>query len=313
MPAWILTFERSPLRLSYRVKLLKYYNKLYIEIAYNTMSAILMISYARSGGTILSQCLGSLDNIILISEVNPLFCPVFTVKQQAERWYNIKLKHDNYQDSILELYDICAKRNQKLVIRDFSLIDFTPCKQNSFNPSRKLSNFIFLKEKVDIHSFAFIRDAIDIWISRNMPSYFFSSYKEYIEEIFNYEIPFFKYEDFCIDPERILKGICEKTDIKFSSCFKNYINNNNVTGDNTLSFLSRGRKAKVITSLLRKKIPHNRIKELNQNPAMKVVNRMCGYPGNYYGMDMEKEGSQIWIEMKFMLKEFLKRSGRLKS
>jgi hypothetical protein len=35
------------------------------------MSAIIMLCYVRSRGTVFNQCLGSLPNTIVLSEVNP--------------------------------------------------------------------------------------------------------------------------------------------------------------------------------------------------------------------------------------------------
>jgi hypothetical protein len=270
------------------------------------MSIVLIINYSRSGGTILSKCLGSLDDTVVISEVNPHLCAKYSVREQAKRWYNIDLKHDNYLDSVLELYQICININKRLIIRDWTFIDFTPSSLNNFTPSGKLSNMALLKKEVDVQAVGFIRDAIDIWISRWMPPNFFPYYKNYINALTTTNIPLFKYEDFCEDPELILKKICFETGLNFSESYKNYIEFNNTTGDNTSPIVSRGGKNKVITSLKRKKIPRSIIKELNGNSDMIEINKIMKYPTNYFDREIDDKGNIFLLELKHHVKKILK-------
>jgi len=62
------------------------------------VSIIVMICFARSGGTILNQCLGSLPNVVMLSEVHPLVenwssgkVSVPKVKYQTKNCYQIDL------------------------------------------------------------------------------------------------------------------------------------------------------------------------------------------------------------------------------
>jgi hypothetical protein len=269
------------------------------------MSIILLINYARSGGTILSKCLGSMDDIILISEVNPHQPASLSIKEQALKWYNITLKYNDYRDAVLELNDVCLKNNKHLIIRDWTFLDFTPCEQNKFEPTYRLSGLEIIKNDIDIIPFCFVRDAIDVWISRWMPPSFFINYKLYIENIVNSGIPIFKYEDFCINPEISLKKICSTININYSSNYKNYTNYHKVTGDNTNPKISRGAKNKFIQPFQRKRIPVELIRKLNANIDMIESNRLLGYSTNYYDKEIDKNQLQLYIEIKYRLKQIL--------
>ena len=84
------------------------------------MSIIVMICFARSGGTILNQCLGSLPGVVIMSEVNPLGGgkgkgaeSYRTIKSQAKNWYGIDLisDEDNFVECAIELEAFCRKSN----------------------------------------------------------------------------------------------------------------------------------------------------------------------------------------------------------
>ena len=86
------------------------------------MSVILMICFARSGGTILNRCLGSLPNVVMMSEVNPLGGGVgvggnknsfTTVAEQAKHWYQLELESKTFAENIIELEKICERNFQR--------------------------------------------------------------------------------------------------------------------------------------------------------------------------------------------------------
>lgn len=269
------------------------------------MSIILMINYARSGGTILSKCLASLENTVLISEVNPKANALYSIQEQSLKWYNIKLKQNNYIKAVLELYEICNKKNKKLIIRDWTFIDFTPCHQNNFSPSYKLSHLEMLKKETEVIPFCFIRDAIDIWISRWMPPHFFPHYKKYVEAALNANLPLYKFEDFCEEPESLLKAICNQTSLDYSENYKNYIHYNNITGDNTAPLISRGQEQKLIYPLKRKNIPTAEIKKVNGNTDMIEANKIAGYSLNYFDKPIDRSRNILLNELKFRIRRAL--------
>ena len=253
-----------------------------------------MLSYARSGATLLNRCLGSLPNVVIMSEVNPLGggwgekkekSPI-TIKEQARQWYNISLQTEGFVDNAIELAEVCKKNKKHLIIRDWSYVNFTPHELNNFTPSNKLLSYEQLKlnDQKDLTTFAFVRDSIDVWISRGMPPVeeFYKQYSEYINELIKNDIKIFKYEDFCQNPDKEMKKICKYIQIPYSDNYKNYNDFVNVNGDTQNKQKSRGIKQQKIKPLARKKVPLEKIKEINNCTKMIYTNKLMGYAPSYY-------------------------------
>ena len=147
--------------------------------------AIIMLCYARSGGTLLNKCLGSLPNTIVLSEVNPIGGGIgkdkensfVTVYEQAKNWYNIELKNRDFKNAVFELEEYCINNNFNLIIRDWTIVNFAPMRKNHYQPCH---DFLTLNELEELTPkvFAFARDSIDVWISRGMKNCddFFTDY-----------------------------------------------------------------------------------------------------------------------------------------
>lgn len=263
------------------------------------MAVIVMICFARSGGTVLNQCLGCLPNVVILSEVNPLgggsgkdSVSYQTVKEQAKNWYQIELKSDNFVEQVIELEKICANTGKYLLVRDWTFVNFTPLINNNWNPPNTLMTIEALEGKCNLISFAFVRDSIDVWISRGTPNAkdFFDSYLRYIKAIIKEDIPIFKYEDFCKNSGFVLRRICEVTGLEYRKTYEKYKNFHQVNGD--IQILSRGRRQGAIKPLPRKLISKEKIIEVSQCTEMIEANSLLGYPISYYDVPQEK----IWIK-----------------
>lgn len=261
------------------------------------MSITVMTCYARSGGTILNRCLGSLPNVVMMSEVNPLGGgsgsadgDLRTVKEQASKWYDIELKSEGFLDNVLELYEYCNKNNKHLILRDWPFINFYPFLLNDFKAPDRLLILEELKGKVDVKPFAFVRDSIDAWISlgAKKPKKYFPYYRKYAEEIVKEKIPFFKYEDFCIDPDITIKNICSYAGIAFDDSYKSYESFNKVNGDTYERNISRGVKGKSIKPLPRKRVTLRRLFQLKKNKDMIEANKLFGYETEYSSVELEE-------------------------
>jgi hypothetical protein len=259
------------------------------------MAAIIMLCYARSGGTVLNQCLGSLPNVIILSEVNPQGSgsgrgkiSYKTVREQAKNWYQIDLKSDEFAEGILELESICAERGKHLIVRDWTYVNFIP----DSNAPNRLLTLEALAGKCELTPFAFVRNAIDVWISLRCPEpqVFFPAYLRYVKAITERELPIFKYEDFCQNPEKVLRGICEVTGLEYTEAYKNYSQFDKVHGD--IQILSRGRQQGSIKPLRRKLIAREKIAAVEQCPEMVEANRLLGYPTAYADVLRER----IWTK-----------------
>ncbi len=268
-----------------------------------------MICFARSGGTLLNRCLGSLPNVVVMSEVNPLGggwgiekekSPT-TIKAQAKKWYGINLKNDAFGKSALELSNICITKNKQLIIRDWSFINFTPHEYNNFNPPNKLLSLEELKNDTGFIAFAFVRDSIDVWISRGMPPVkeFYTQYSRYINELLKNNIKIFKYEDLCKNPDFEIKKICEYIDIPYSESYKNYTDFLRVSGDIQNKQKSRGIRSNKIIPMNRKTIYANKIAEINNSAQMIEVNKLLGYKTSYY--------TSLQMKLKVQFKNLLRK------
>ncbi len=274
------------------------------------MTIIVMFSYARSGGTILNQCLGSLPNVVIMSEVNPLgggwgvreADSLTTIKAQAKEWYKIDLKNDDFTKNALELDQICQNQHQFLILRDWTFVNFTSYENNFNVPPRRFLTLDALKNKAEVKPFALVRDAIDVWLSRGCPpmNEFYADYLIYIQTLLQEGIKIFKYENFCAAPDRTMFEICNYVNIPYSDDYKNYSTFFKVNGDVQNKDNSRGVQQGIIKPLRRKKLEHEKVQMLNQNKHMIQVNQLLGYP-TYYKDDWYKH---LVFELKAKLKSF---------
>lgn len=256
------------------------------------MAVVVMLCFARSGGTVLNQCLGCLPNVVILSEVNPLGGgwgsgeePCDTVQLQAKQWYGIDLVSDGFADGVLELDKICQKQGKQLVIRDWSFINFFPRGQNGFDPPNKFLSIKALQGRCGLHVFGIVRDAIDVCLSYGAAKLralvLFSCYRNYVAALLALGCPIFKYEDFCQNPHKTLQNICRHIGTEYNESFLQYMTFKNVNGDVQSKGKSRGVKQGKITPLARKIVDIDKIAAINADQNMKKTNMVLGYPNNF--------------------------------
>ena len=271
------------------------------------MSIILMICFPRSGGTVLNQCLGSLPDVIILSEVNPLGGgtdgseeSLNTIKAQSKQWYGIDLKsnENNFVKSTIELERLIGS-NSKLIIRDWTYINYFPDVKNNFEPPKQLLSYEVLKDETNVIPFALIRDTIDVWISCKLRwnfdiSYFAEAYLEYIVNILNNNLKIFKYEEFTKAPTEVMKKICRYTELKYDQIYKEYYKFKNINGDIQFGKTSRGIRIRKIRPLPRRRISVDEIKAINNNKNIIEANKLLGYPTSYEERKREDAYNKIY-------------------
>jgi len=205
------------------------------------------------------------------------------IKDQANEWYNIDLKSNSFSDSATELAAFCSENKKQLIIRDWSIVDFEPLKENGFEPP---NSFTILKELAHLNPIVigFVRNAIDVWISRGQPDLdsFFSAYNNYIVALKALDIPIFKYDDFTESPEMVLRQMCDMMDMEFENVLDGAASYMKVNGDIQRGNSSRGEQLSKIHPMKRQIIPQVKIKALNSNELMKNANRKLDYGINYF-------------------------------
>ena len=253
------------------------------------MPITLMLCYARSGGTLLNRCLGSLPDVVILSEVNPGRRPgnMNTVKEQAKAWYDITLSSDDFSEGVLELASLCTEQNKHLVVRAWPVFDFVPSRQNQFQPGGALSAYQALQGRTDLKTFALVRDSIDIWISNGCKPDFFRHYRGYTEQLVEEGIPTFQYEQFCNNPRDVMRDICSLGELPYSETFLDFASFSRAHGDVQLGSRSRGGRSSRIDVLPRRRIARQSIDWVNQCEDMARANQLTGYPPRYDGRALE--------------------------
>lgn len=256
-----------------------------------------MICFARSGGTILNKALACLPNTIMLSEVNPLgggwgeagANSYTTVYEQALHWYNIKLKNKKFKEAIIELNEFCEKNKKFLIVRDWSFVNFSEHRYNNFNPPTRFLTLDAIKD-LNPKIFVFVRNAIDIWISREMPNVdkFFDEYLDYTIKVKDLDVPIFKYENFTKAPRETLKRMCGTVGLQYKDVIETCVDYKRVNGDVQNKDNSRGVKQREIKPLPRKRIPAEQISRLNKCKKMVEANKLLGYPTTYYSSWQKK-------------------------
>jgi len=265
------------------------------------MSVVLMLCFKRSGGTVVNQCIGSLPNVVILSEVNPIGFPsdtfkdIRTVRAQAKQWYGIEVGTDSFVEGIVKLHERCQRERKFLVIRDWSYNNFRTADLLDGQPSvNRLLTYELLKaHDLDLKVFALARDAIDVWLSSGKPEMlsFFSMYLKYVQTLLAVEnLMIFKFEDFCSAPDEFMGLLCKFTDLTFSASYKNYRFFDKVLGDIQVKGGSRGKIQGMIRPLPRKRIPKRLVVELNSCKDMILANQLLDYPTIYEAVPRE-----LWI------------------
>lgn len=252
---------------------------------------VLMVCFARSGGTLLNRCLGSLPGVVMLSEVSPFGGgwgrererSLTTVRAQALNWYGIDLSTDDFYDGVWELADVCAASGRRLVVREWAYASFVAGNHNDGRPPRRLATLEALSERGPVVPFAFVRDAIDVWISRGMPDIeaFCADYGRYVDAVLASGMPVFKYEDFCRDPGAVIAAICAATGLEFSEAYRDFASFDKANGDLQIPRGARDTRTRRITPVPRKRIGPEKVREIEACPEMGRINRALGYPPSY--------------------------------
>ena len=202
---------------------------------------------ARSGGTVISRCLGSMDGVVLLSEIHPAGTRLFNPLQQAHEWFGLFTAEDigmlqkgviGFNDGICLIQERCIEQGKTLVLRDWTHLDFTAV---PFLPrtTYQLTLADTLKQRFQVINTTTVRHPIDQWLSlRRLPlmqdnlalEAFLEGYHRFAE--YCSQIGFIRYEDFAHDQELQLAVLCERLEIKYDSAWRDrWVNYTKITGD----------------------------------------------------------------------------------
>lgn len=261
------------------------------------MKIIVILNFARSGGTILAQLLNTFNDAWILSEINPqagvasandaVVKPELAIAQQAANWYGVQINKGGFLESIEDLANTAESQGKILVIRDWSYQNFRKTKQNNYQPSYRLELLEVLRNKFDLRIFAFVRDGIDVFLSVGGDiQQFGRDYSAYAQSLIAEDVEILKYEELVSMPLAFESKISQLTGIEWKINFNTY-GTSPATGNLRLGKVSRGIRKTKLELLPRKLVGRLIIREIeNCDPLMKA-NRILGYPDTYWNGNVE--------------------------
>jgi hypothetical protein len=248
---------------------------------------------ARSGGTIISRCLGAMDRVVLLSEIHPLGAQIYNPLDQASDWYELLTKTDitlassttlGFADAIMLIEKRCRERGDQLVLRDWSHLDYTGV------PFTRPVGHSRLVQALEPHfrllRFATVRHPLDQWLSMNRqavmhgkikPSVFLAGARAFARMAM--DTGFVRYEDFTAEPDDALERICAGLDLQFDAEYRGrWQDNVFVTGD-----VHPGRAGDRIRSLPRQNVDPAFEKSFTASPACTALMALLGYASDRTG------------------------------
>lgn len=247
---------------------------------------------ARSGGTIVGKCLGSMKNIYLLSEIHPRGCDRFNPITQAHGWHGLfdsssladlgKRKEIPFREAIRIIEQRSRTVGGYLVLRDWAHLDFmaVPFLEK---PTYKLLLTEALRPDFEPCQVALVRHPVDEWLSLRKLAILDGKLKlsDYMEGFLRFaeyaaNIGYVRYEDFTHDPQGIMKQICDQLRLPRDPSFiDKWFDYNKITGD--VGGGSRGGKLNRIIPLKRSNMERGLIEKFRSDPNYHKALSLLGY------------------------------------
>ena len=239
-----------------------------------------------TGGTLISKCIASMPNIALISETHPFgvgalrFNPFDPVQQLfSQNLLNDKedaLKHV-FKSRVQMAYNLCTLNGKLLILRDHTHSDYLAGKEPQGFRLKSVVNC--LKYEFDIKSVVTLRNPVDTFLSleKNGWSKDVKTFDEYCRRIVlminAYQgVPIYHYEEFCRDPDTVLKNICKDLDIPFDQNYTSMFFTKTLTGDS-----GRGKEITEIVPLPRREHNKQYLELVGSSSHFQVLRELFGY------------------------------------
>ncbi|MBI4184614.1 MAG: hypothetical protein HY521_11525 [Proteobacteria bacterium] len=191
---------------------------------------------ARTGGKVISRCLASMSEVVLLSEIHPRGANVFNPLQQAFEWFQLVslpefvgrpiTDDDSFIEAIALIESRAAERGKTLVIRDWTHLDYTGAPYIKAPSHRLLLAEVLSRRFAVIHA-ATVRHPLDQWLSLQQlravareltVEAYLKGYRAFAERA--RAIGFIRYEDFAADPDAALTALCERLAVAFDPGYR---------------------------------------------------------------------------------------------
>lgn len=206
----------------------------------------------------LAKCLGCMKGVVLLSEIHPLgpalahsvfvedFARHFMAVFQASVWHRLletpaefnpsAQTADRFLDDMLAIHAAAVKTGQRLVLRDWSQLDFIGHPFQAPAYADQLCSL--LGRHIQLRHMCLIRHPVDQWLSMSnnyifqdvQLEQFLQGYLAYLQVNQSYE--FIKYEDFTADPAAVLQHLSQALALPYDPDWHtNWSTYDRVTGD----------------------------------------------------------------------------------
>lgn len=240
-----------------------------------------------TGGTLITKCLATMPNVLVLNEVDPLSTitfkadnPAFTPTDMLAlvRQGNQKVPEDLLIQLFLQNLDLLRNElgsiGKRLLIRDHSHSHFLT---GSEIPNRPCLRSI-VKGHFPLISIVTVRDPVDSFLSMQkvgwkhfQPGTFDEYCRRYHSFLDAYEnVPLFRYEEFVREPSEVIGEMCKFLDLNYSDSFMDTFDTFKFSGDS-------GRKGTIIEPRLRRVMGEEFIKDADGSVAYVELIGRLGY------------------------------------
>jgi len=202
---------------------------------------------ARTGGTLISKCLGCMDRIVLLGEIHPLHTSLYNPITMAAGWFGLFDEQEvkelfsrplSFTRAIQLIHERVVRQRKILVLRDWSHLDYIGVPFLT-QPGYRPVLYETLAQDFKIVHMATVRHPIPQWLSLNrlavikgkitLEQYLYG-YLKFAEAA--KEVGFVGYEEFTRFPDESLKRITGGLHLQYDPDYKiKWMYNRNVTGD----------------------------------------------------------------------------------
>lgn len=246
---------------------------------------------ARTGGTVISRCLGCMSGVVMLSEVHPANIEVTQPIRQAKDWFGLVGDYEITRwkragpPTMLQFVAMCEQRararTQRLVLRDWTHLDYigTPytvpamgfALRDSLAGAYEVAEAVTVRHPLDqFLSFAkleIVRGRLDAHAYLRGCAAFAAHAAA---------VGFVRYEDFTNDPEAALRTLCQRLTLPYDPSWPDkWTAYTTITGD--LITDSRGSKSARIVPLPRADAPDALVGAFRASDDYRATCDLLGY------------------------------------